>query len=103
MPTPTTTVVVGNPNPVAAGKSIAFTVTVSAGSGTPTGTVIISIDGIAVTGALSLVNGQVVYVSPGLAIGYHLVTVAYTPTGVFSASNGQAYQAVTRPIEAFAL
>lgn len=100
---PTIVGIASNANPVGIGQPLTFTITVTDGLATPTGTVVLSIDGIAVSGTLTLVNGVATYSSAGLLAGYHLVTAAYTPSGAFLSSTGQMYEATTQYLGAFAL
>jgi len=90
----TTTVVTSSANPAITGTTVRFTATVS-GPGVPTGTVQFSVDGSAIGGPVTLVNG--VAVSPpavGVTLGGHQVTAVYSGSPSYKASTGTLNQII---------
>jgi hypothetical protein len=85
------TVVTTSGTPATAGSTVTFTATVSAvapGAGVPTiGTVVFTIDGVAVSGQVTLVAGTATYstITP-LAIGTHVVSARFAGDINFTAS-----------------
>ncbi|HXP08168.1 MAG TPA: Ig-like domain repeat protein [Acidobacteriaceae bacterium] len=93
----TTTALSGSPNPSVYSQLVTFTATVSptAGTSVPTGAVQFSVDGTAVGGPVTLVNGAATFTSSTLTIGTHSVKAVYTPdTGNFTTSIGSVSQVV---------
>jgi autotransporter-associated beta strand protein len=90
---PTTTTVTGTQNAPVFGQSITFTAVVSAGAGTPTGTVTFEDDGTPLANGtvnVSTIGGQqeALYTISTLAVGDHIITAVYNPTGAFESSTG---------------
>ncbi|MFM2071486.1 MAG: hypothetical protein RLZZ623_1749, partial [Actinomycetota bacterium] len=84
------TVVTTSGTPANAGTNVTFTATVSAvapGAGVPaTGTIVFTIDGVAVSGPVTLTAGTATYSTSTLTIGTHVVSARYAGGTNFTAS-----------------
>jgi hypothetical protein len=83
------TVVTTSGTPATAGSTVTFTATVSAvapGAGTPAGSVVFTIDGVAVSGQVTLTAGTATYSTNTLTIGTHVVSARFAGDTNFTAS-----------------
>ncbi|WEK06205.1 MAG: Ig-like domain repeat protein [Candidatus Devosia phytovorans] len=83
---PTTTTVSG-PGSVVFGTSPTITATVAGAGGPPTGTVVFTVDGQA-RPAVTLSSGTATLALPGLSVGNHTVSAAYSGAATYGASTG---------------
>jgi hypothetical protein len=95
--TATTTTLTSSLNPSVVGQALTFTATVTSNNGTPTGSVQFQVDGgstvtIGLTG-----TGSASFTTSSLAIGQHIVTATYLPSGNFLSSSDSLTQVVNSP------
>ena len=85
----TTTIAASTTAPVV-GANVTFAIAVASASGStvPSGTVSITVDGTAITPALTLANGSASYTTSFSAAGGHTVTAAYSGDATHAASTG---------------
>ena len=87
----TTTTATSSPNPSVFGQLVTFTSTTTSSGGAPTGTVTFT-EGSTVWASNVAVNGsgQALFSTTALAVGNHTINAAFTGTGGFGNSNGNA-------------
>ena len=95
---PTTTSLTSSNNPSVFGQSVTFTATVSSTfSGTLSGTVTFTIDGVNISPAVTLTNGQASYTISTLSVGSHTVLATYSgDSGFASSQSNQLNQQVNQ-------
>ena len=86
----TTTTITPSSTTPSIGQNVTFTIGVSSSSGTPTGSVTISVDGVAQTPTLTLANGTATYTTSFSTPGAHTVEAAYAGDSTYAASTGTA-------------
>ncbi|MBR7838937.1 Ig-like domain repeat protein [Actinospica durhamensis] len=94
----TTVTLTSSVNPSAPTQAVTFTVKVTAvapGTGVPTGTVVLTIDGVAEP-AITVVNGLAKVTFSGLTAGTHTITAAYSGSAAYAAgTSGTLSQTVS--------
>jgi uncharacterized protein (TIGR03437 family) len=90
-------------DPATAGQATTFIIQVSGnpGTGIPSGSVLLSVDGVAV-GTATLSGGQVT-LSTTLAAGSHMITATYSGDAVFPAASASIQQLVSKSVTALSL
>lgn len=83
----TTTTTLSGPGSVAFGTTPTITATVAGAGGTPTGTVVFTVDGVA-RPAATLSSGAATITLPGLSVGTHTVSAAYSGATSYGTSTG---------------
>jgi hypothetical protein len=87
----TATATVGSAGTSVHGQSVTVTVNMGAaspGTGVPTGTVTFKSDGVAISGAIALVNGAASFDVSSLGTGTHTLTVDYSGDATFTSGTG---------------
>ncbi|SMQ86186.1 Putative Ig domain-containing protein [Devosia lucknowensis] len=97
-----TTTTVNAISPVVLGQSVSVLATVASGGLSPDGTIVFTVDGTAYD-PIAVANGQASLVVPGLGVGNHSVSAAYSGSTKFIASSGSQAAVVNQAPSSLAI